>query len=112
MKADSEHERRQTEKPVLFDRNQEQESGDDRLVSVDTHLSLSRTSHAEGGEAPESAITPSKQMGGHQVWQHNEWIRSKHLQSESVLLILHGDSPNCSPCSRSCHVYQKQHVRI
>lgn len=112
MKADTEHESRQTEKPVLFYRNQEQESGDDRLVSFDTHLSLSRTSHAEGGEAPESVITPSKQMGGHQVLQHNEWIGSKHLQSQSVLLILHGNSPNGFPCSRSCHVYQKQHIRI
>lgn len=31
----------------------------------DTHLLLSRTSHADGGEAPASIITPSKQTGGH-----------------------------------------------
>lgn len=60
---------------------------------LDTHLSLSRTSHADEGEAPGSVITPSKQTGGHQVSQHNEWIGSKHLESQRVLLILHSNNP-------------------
>lgn len=79
---------------------------------LDMHLSLSRTSHADGGEAPESVIMPSKQMGAHQVLQHNEWILSKHLQSESILLIPHGiNNPNWFPCICSCNVDQKQQNR-